>query len=41
MREWAKTVGLMLLVLVLLPIWCVVALFYDEDPEDSYRFQNW
>lgn len=41
MWEKVKDVAVVLLVIVLLPIWLLVALSYDEDPEDSYRMRNW
>lgn len=40
-RQWLKDVAIVLLLIVLLPVWCLIALFYDEDPNDSYKMQNW
>lgn len=41
MRERLTDVGVVLLAIALLPILCLAALFYDEDPNDGYKFQNW
>lgn len=41
MRQRLEDAAIVLLLIILIPVWCLVALFYDEDPEDSYKMQNW
>ena len=41
MKKVLETLAAFACLMLLLPVGMLCAIFYDEDPADSYEMQNW